>query len=87
MKHDKCLKIENLDNELFIEELGQMHGGSQASTSLAGAEEPGWSDTPPQPVFPSPGINIEELLERYGNIPGLPSCYQGPVTSLALGEE
>jgi hypothetical protein len=34
MKHDKSLKIENLEKELFTEELGQVHGGNLSSTSV-----------------------------------------------------
>lgn len=89
MKHDKRLNIENLETELFIEELGQVYGGNTSSTSLAGSEEPGWDDTPSQPVFFTPSnINIEELLGRYRrSYPGLPSNPEQPVTTYALGEE
>jgi hypothetical protein len=49
MNHDNSLKIENLEKELFIEELGQVNGGSPSSTFVkAGFEvmdNPGFGGT------------------------------------------
>jgi hypothetical protein len=49
MKHDKSLKIENLEKELTIEELGQVNGGNPPSASVkAGFEvmdQPGFGGT------------------------------------------
>ena len=88
MKHDKSLKIENLENELFIEELGQVKGGNPSATSLAGSETPDWDDTPQQPIYPGTGIeSITDLLERYRHITGSPYNPAQPVTTLAIGEE
>ena len=90
MKTDGKLKIENLETDLFIDELGKIQGGQATVTSLAGQEDPGWSDTPSwsgqrPPLSDYAGLVDEIIRESLGGTGQLPP---GEATTLALfGEE
>lgn len=90
MKTDSTLKIENIEVELFIDELGKIHGGQTGMTSLAGQEDPGFSDTPSwsgqRPPLPDYAGMVDEIIRttlgRSGQLP------PGKATTLAtFGEE
>ena len=84
MKTESKLKIENLETELFIEELGKVHGGLSAMTSLAGQEDPGFCDTP----SPSPDYSgmADEIIRK--TLAGTGYFPPGEATTLAaFGEE
>jgi hypothetical protein len=82
MKTDSKLKIENLETELFIEELGKVHGGLSAMTSLAGQEDPGFCDTPSTDYAGMADEIIRRTLGGTGYFP------PGEATTLAtFGEE
>lgn len=88
---DGKLKIENLDSELFITDLGRIRGGSAGMTSLAGQEDPGFCDTPAHdhPGLPYADFTkmfdqiIRKALEHTGRVPP----YGDEVSTQALGEE
>lgn len=82
MKTDRKLKIENLETDLFIEELGNVRGGYTNMTSLAGQEDPNFSDTPSSDYAGMVDEIIRKALGGTGQFP------PGEVTTLALfGEE
>lgn len=89
MKTDRKLKLENLDSELFIAELGKVHGGQASMTSLAGSEDPSWNDTPwagPRPPLSDYADPVNDIFRKvFGGTGGFPS--QGEVTTQSLGEE
>jgi len=96
MKTDAKLKVENLESELFIADLGKVRGGeSRMSTMAMGEEDSGASipigcgpaDGPytgQRPYFDAARL-IEEIMT---SLPGrgLP-LPDDSVTTLALGEE
>ena len=75
------LNVADLESELFIAELGKVHGGHAYPMPIAY----GPADGPFTPEAPNPYAMLEELMK---DLPGggaiLP---HPPVTSLALGEE
>lgn len=91
---DKCnnVMIADLDNELFIEELGNVEGGGGNRTTLAIGEEGG--STPSTMAGceegPLPGWDfgriVDDVLQRIPS-PSRPTPPLGPLTTLALGEE
>ncbi len=82
MNIDSKLKIENLETDLFIEDLGKIQGGYTNMTSLAGHEDPNFSDTPSSDYA---GMVDEILRKALGGTGHLPP---GEATTLALfGEE
>lgn len=97
MKHDKSLKIESLDSELFIEELGRVTGGTLTATTMALGEEdsPGGMPAPSQPKLPGPVTPFDpsafqdQLNERLAHVRQLvnPWTKQPFYTTQALGEE
>jgi hypothetical protein len=90
MKTDRKLKIENLEVDLFIDELGKIHGGQTSMTSLAGREDPGFCDTPSwsgqRPPLPDYAGMVDEIIGKtLGRTDPLPP---GRATTLAtFGEE
>ncbi len=82
MKTDRKLKIDNLETELFIEELGKIQGGYTNMTSLAGHEDPDFSDTPSSDYAGMVDEILRKALDGTGHFP------PGEATTLALfGEE
>jgi len=82
MKTDRKLKIENLETDLFIEELGKIQGGYTNMTSLAGHEDPDFCDTPSSDYAGVADEILRKVLARTGHFP------PDEVTTLALfGEE
>jgi hypothetical protein len=86
---DRNVRIEDLGTDLFIDELGKVQGGQAAMTSLAGHEEPDWSDTPPwpghKPSYPEFPVAVEEMIRKaFDDRRHLPPI---EVTTMALGEE
>ena len=85
MKTRDSLKIENLESELFIEDLGRVSGGGHCFTTMAvGEEDSSNSCTAPHGFFDHAGFKeqLKGLLEQNG----IPRPDQ-TITTLALGEE
>lgn len=95
MKTDDKLKIENLESDLFIEDLGKIQGGQSTMTTMALGEEDSGLPFGGGGPADGPGFGykpydysrmIDEIMDSvYPR--KQPGVDYGSVTTLAIGEE